>query len=74
MMPRLLTLTEVAELTRLPISTLRYYRQRGSGPPTFRVGRRVMAYETDVLAWVDHQRDTEVDSTVQSIAQRRRRS
>ena len=67
---RILTLSEVAELTRLPISTLRYYRQRGSGPPTFRVGRRVVAYESDVLAWLDQQREIEVNSDLPSIQPR----
>lgn len=71
---RLLTLSEVAELTRLPVATLRYYRQRGSGPQTFRVGRRVMAYEEDVLVWLDQQRASEISSSVPSITQPRRGS
>lgn len=51
-MSRLLTLDEVAEWTRTPIATLRYWRHRGQGPPTFKLGRRVVAREEDVEAWI----------------------
>lgn len=54
-MERLLTLEEIAEVTRTPLSTLRHWRQQGGGPPTFRLGRRVVAREADVQAWVDEQ-------------------
>lgn len=52
-MEKLLTLEEVAELTRTPLSTLRYWRHRGEGPNTFRLGRRVLARESDIRAWID---------------------
>jgi predicted DNA-binding transcriptional regulator AlpA len=52
MTSRLLTLDEVAERTRTPLATLRYWRSRGEGPPTFKLGRRVMAFEEDVDSWV----------------------
>jgi predicted DNA-binding transcriptional regulator AlpA len=51
----LLTLEEVAELTRLPIATLRYYRQRRIGPPMFRLGRRLVAHKAEVVAWIEEQ-------------------
>lgn len=51
---RLLTIDEAAELTRLPIATLRYKRYEGTGPRSFRLGRRVMYWLSDVLAWIDH--------------------
>lgn len=38
---RLLTIDEVADLTRLPIATLRYKRHDHTGPRSFRMGRRV---------------------------------
>ena len=50
---RLLTLTEVAELTRLPIATLRFKRHDGTGPRSFRMGRRVFCWLSDVLAWIE---------------------
>jgi DNA-binding transcriptional MerR regulator len=52
---RLLTIGEVAELTRAPVNTLRYWRGIGAGPPAFKVGRRVLYRESDVRAWLDEQ-------------------
>ena len=37
----LLTLPEVADLVRVPVATLRYWRHLGCGPRSFRVGRHV---------------------------------
>jgi predicted DNA-binding transcriptional regulator AlpA len=57
MTDRLLTLPEIAEITRVPVDTLRWYRHVGArGPRTFRLGRRVVAYESEVLAWIEAQR------------------
>lgn len=50
---RLLTITEVAELTRLPIATLRYKRHDRTGPLSFRLGRRVCYWHSDVLNWIE---------------------
>lgn len=50
---RLLTITEVAELTRLPVATLRFKRSQGTGPRSFRMGRRVFYWLSDVLAWIE---------------------
>ena len=49
---RLLTITEVADLTRLPVATLRFKRHQGTGPRSFRLGRRVFYWHSDVLAWI----------------------
>lgn len=51
----LLTMSEVSELTRIPIATLRDYRFKGTGPKSGKVGGRVMYRESDVLAWIDAQ-------------------
>jgi excisionase family DNA binding protein len=48
----LLLLEEVAEITRLSASTLRWLRHRGEGPPGFKMGRRVMFRRTAVLEWI----------------------
>jgi predicted DNA-binding transcriptional regulator AlpA len=48
----LLTLEEVAAKTRVPVATLRYWRSMGTGPETFRLGRRVMAFEECVNSWI----------------------
>lgn len=49
----ILTLREVSDLTRIPLGTLRWMRSRGEGPPTWKLGRRVVAYEAEVLQWMD---------------------
>lgn len=51
----LLTMSEVAELTRSPVATVRYWRHCGYGPASFKLGRRVVYREADVLAWIDDQ-------------------
>lgn len=52
-----LTIQEVAEVTRISIDTLRWWRHKGSGgPKSFRLGRRVMYTAADVQAWIDEQR------------------
>jgi DNA-binding transcriptional MerR regulator len=52
---KILTLEEVAALTRVPAATLRFWRHKGIGPQSFRVGRRVVYKEADVVAWLDEQ-------------------
>lgn len=54
---KLHTLAEVADLLRVPPATLRYWRHLGSGPRSFRVGRHVRYYRTDVEAWLRAQHD-----------------
>jgi len=54
----LLTLPEAAELLRAPVATLRYWRHLGSGPRSFRLGRRVLYRRDDLQAWVDAQRNS----------------
>ncbi len=52
---QLLTLDEVATMTRLPVATLRYFRHRKVGPRSGKLGRRVVYRKSDVLAWIDAQ-------------------
>ena len=55
-MERMLTTVEVANMIRVPIATLRYWRHLGSGPRSFKMGpRRVMYRESDVTNWVQQQ-------------------
>jgi len=51
-MPKYLTTAEVAELTRAPVETVRYWRHIGTGPASFKVGRRVLYAVEDVEAWL----------------------
>lgn len=55
-MTELLNTDEVAELTRVPPTTLRYWRHMGTGPKSFKMGgRRVMYRRADVEAWISEQ-------------------
>jgi hypothetical protein len=38
----LLTIHEAADIVRAPVATLRYWRHLGTGPLSFRLGRRVL--------------------------------
>lgn len=52
----LLLIEEVAELTRLPLSTLRFYRHCGDGgPKSFKLGNRVVYRRADVEQWIESQ-------------------
>ncbi|NEK87440.1 helix-turn-helix domain-containing protein [Blastococcus saxobsidens] len=53
--PELLTITEAAELLRAPVATLRYWRHLGTGPRSFRLGRRVLYRSDDLHSWIDAQ-------------------
>lgn len=49
----LLTLAEVAEIVRVPEATLRYWRHLGTGPRSFRIGRSVRYWKTEVALWLE---------------------
>jgi predicted DNA-binding transcriptional regulator AlpA len=53
----LLLLSEVSALTRVPAETLKFWRRvkDGRGPKLFRLGGRVVAYRSDIEAWVREQ-------------------
>jgi predicted DNA-binding transcriptional regulator AlpA len=51
-MQALLTLVETAERLKTPEATLRYWRHKGEGPASFKLGRRVVYAESVVDAWV----------------------
>jgi predicted DNA-binding transcriptional regulator AlpA len=56
----LLLIEEVADLTRLPLSTLRFYRHVGKGgPKSFKLGNRVAYKRSDVEAWIESQYQAE---------------
>jgi excisionase family DNA binding protein len=48
----LLTITEAADLIRTPKATLRYWRHLGTGPRSFRLGRRVLYRANDLHEWI----------------------
>lgn len=51
----LLTMKEVADVVRVPVATLRYWRHLGTGPRSFRIGRSVRYWRTEVLHWLEEQ-------------------
>jgi hypothetical protein len=55
--PELLTITEAADVLRAPVATLRYWRHLGTGPNSFRLGRRVFYSRADLETWIDAQAD-----------------
>lgn len=59
----LLTTAEVAALTRAPASTIRYWRHLGTGPRSFRLGRRVVYARRDVDEWISAQRASQTGRT-----------
>jgi predicted DNA-binding transcriptional regulator AlpA len=56
MVEKILNTFEVSEITRVPPTTLRWWRHQGIGPRSLRLGpRKVMYRESDVLAWIEDQ-------------------
>jgi predicted DNA-binding transcriptional regulator AlpA len=60
MTDRILKVPEIAAMTSKPVDTIRWYRHRqtagfNEGPRMFRLGRNVVAKESDVLSWVESQ-------------------
>lgn len=53
----LLTLSEVADILRVPVNTLRWWRQQGAGPRYFKLGRRLVTTVGDLTTWVDEQKN-----------------
>ena len=53
----LLSIDELAEYLGVPIRTIYDWRQTGHGPCGIRVGRHLKFAVSDVMAWVDTQRE-----------------
>ena len=51
-----LRLEQISERTSVPVATLRYWRHLGIGVPTFKIGRRVVAYADEVDRWLESKR------------------
>ena len=56
-LPELLTTEEFAAVMRTSAATCRYWRHIGTGPKSFKVGRRVLYDRRDVLAWIAEARE-----------------
>lgn len=57
-MDEYMTTAEVAALVRSPAETVRYWRHMGTGPKSFKVGRRVLYARTDVEQWIEDARES----------------
>jgi predicted DNA-binding transcriptional regulator AlpA len=44
------------QLTGIPASTWRYWAHIGSGPPSFKLGRRRVWAKSEVMTWIAEQR------------------
>ncbi len=53
MLLELLTSAEVAELLRVPVTTVYYWRETKRGPKGAQVGKQVLYNRADVIAWWD---------------------
>ena len=52
----LLTLSEAAEILKVPVNTLRWWRQLGTGPQFFKIGRHLVTTVGDVRQFIRDQR------------------
>jgi excisionase family DNA binding protein len=50
---------EVADILKVPLTTLYQWRYKGIGPPSIRVGRHIRYRWADVEAWLEEQRAKE---------------
>lgn len=53
MTSKYLTTNELAELCRTSPETVRYWRHVRQGPPSFKVGRRVLYEAAEVTSWLE---------------------
>lgn len=54
-MAEFMTAADLEALTGTPESTFRYWAHIGSGPPSFKLGRRRVWKRSAVLAWLESQ-------------------
>ena len=52
---QMLTLQEACAYLRIPEGTLRYWRHLGAGPRSFKIGRHVRYWRTDLILWLTEQ-------------------
>ena len=54
---RLMTVTELAEMLSVPVTTLYGWRSRGEGPPGYRIGRHVRYRREAIETWLASRAD-----------------
>jgi excisionase family DNA binding protein len=55
-LPALMTIPQLCEYLNVEVSTVYMWRTRGRGPRGFRVGKKILFRQTDVVAWLEEQR------------------
>lgn len=45
------SIEEAAAFLRVPVATMRYWRYCGDGPHSFKVGRHVRYWHTELILW-----------------------
>lgn len=50
---RLLDFEQTLNVTTLTEGGLRWLRHSGEGPPMFKLGRRLVCWESDLLTWIE---------------------
>lgn len=63
------TTEELAELLRVPVHTVHYWRSKGTGPKGARIGKRVVYRRSAVEEWLDERADTD-EMNVRTAARR----
>jgi len=56
MVSRILGIVEAAGVLGRSPETLRWWRKRDEGPPSFKIGRRVVYFEDELIGWIENQR------------------
>jgi predicted DNA-binding transcriptional regulator AlpA len=51
-----LLMDEVSALYRIPLETLKYWRKRGEGPPSYRLGKRVRYPKDELDLWISERK------------------
>ena len=67
----MLSIEEAAEFLRVPVATLRYWRHLGIGPRSFRVGRHVRYWHTEVQSAGSRNRAVIHRASAEIVADRR---
>ena len=55
-MSNLLRTAEISDQTGIPVATLRWWRHRGEGPRSFKLGKTVFYDADDVATWVESEK------------------
>ena len=51
--PEWMFIEEVAALSRTPVNSMYMHNSRGTGPPRYKVGKRLLYRRSEVIAWIE---------------------